>query len=41
MYTHEEAVDVDGVTVLKGARYINGKTLSFGPITDKQILTAG
>ncbi|WP_223517083.1 hypothetical protein [Pseudomonas sp. GL-B-19] len=41
MYTQEEVVIVDGVAVLKGARYINGKTLSFGPITDKQVLTAG
>lgn len=41
MYTQEDRVVIDGVEVLKGARYINGKTLSFGPITGKQVLTAG
>ena len=41
MYTQEDRVVIDGVEVLKGARYINGKTLIFGSITDKQVLTAG
>jgi hypothetical protein len=41
MYTQEEIVFVDGEEVLKGARYVSGKTLSFGPITDKQVHTAG
>jgi hypothetical protein len=26
--------------LLEGVRYINGKTLSFGPITPEQVLTA-
>lgn len=41
MYTQEESVVIDGVKMLKGVRYINGKALSFGPITDNQVLTAG
>ena len=41
MYTQEERVFIEGVEVLKGARYINGKSLSFGPITEKQVLIAG
>lgn len=41
MYTEAEPVEVEGVMVLKGARYINGRTLSFGPITAEQVQTAG
>jgi hypothetical protein len=41
MYTQTDPVFIEGVEVLKGARYINGKTLSFGPITAEQVFTAG
>lgn len=41
MYMQEDRVVIEGVEVLKGVRYIDGKTLCFGPITEKQVLTAG
>lgn len=40
MYTHEDVVEVEGVPMLRGMRYIDGKKLKFGAITDKQVLTA-
>jgi hypothetical protein len=40
MYPQDEVVVIEGMQLLKGAKYINGKTLSFGPITDEQVLTA-
>jgi len=40
MYPQDEVVVIEGKELLKGARYINGKTLSFGPITPEQVLTA-
>nr|WP_315446269.1 hypothetical protein [uncultured Pseudomonas sp.] len=40
MYTQTEFVDIEGVFVLKGSRYINGKALSFGVIAPEQVLTA-
>lgn len=40
MYPQAEVVVVEGKELLKGARYINGKNLGFGPITPEQVLTA-
>jgi hypothetical protein len=40
MYPQDEVVVIEGTELLKGARYINGKELSFGPITPEQVLTA-
>jgi hypothetical protein len=40
MYMQNEVVVIEGTKLLKGARYINGKTLGFGPITPEQVLTA-
>ncbi|MFZ3280130.1 hypothetical protein [Pseudomonas sp.] len=40
MYAHEELVEVDGQQMFRGARYINGKKLSFGEIAPNQVLTA-
>ena len=40
MYAHEDLVEVDGQQMFRGARYINGKQLTFGEITPKQVLTA-
>lgn len=40
MYPQNEVVVIEGKELLKGARYINGKELSFGPITPEQVLTA-
>ena len=40
MYTQTELVEIEGVAVLKGSRYINGKALSFGVIAPEQVLTA-
>ncbi|CAI8834354.1 hypothetical protein [Pseudomonas sp. IT-P395] len=40
MYPQDEVVVIEGTELLKGARYINGKKLSFGPITPEQVLTA-
>lgn len=40
MYPQDEVVVIEGKELLKGARYINGKELSFGPITPEQVLTA-
>lgn len=40
MYMQDEVVVIEGTKLLKGARYINGKKLSFGPITPEQVLIA-
>lgn len=40
MYPQHEVVVIEGTELLKGARYINGKKLVFGPITPEQVLTA-
>jgi hypothetical protein len=40
MYTKDNVVVIEGTRLLEGVRYINGKTLSFGPITPEQVLTA-
>jgi len=40
MYPQHEVVVIEGTELLKGARYINGKELGFGPITPEQVLTA-
>ena len=40
MYPQDEVVVIEGVSVLKGSRYINGKALSFGVIAPEQVLTA-
>ncbi|QXI13596.1 hypothetical protein [Pseudomonas zeae] len=40
MYMQDEVVVIEGMKLLKGARYINGKRLSFGPITAEQVLIA-
>lgn len=40
MYTQDEVVVIEGTEMLKGARYINGKRLSFGPISPEQVLIA-
>ncbi|WP_277761200.1 hypothetical protein [Pseudomonas sp. A34-9] len=40
MYMNEDLVEVEGQKMFRGAKYINGKQLSFGAISPKQILTA-
>jgi hypothetical protein len=39
MYTSEDRVEVDGVQMFRGTRYIRGSKLSVGPIEPEQILT--
>ncbi len=40
MYTEEEVVIIEDLLVLKGTRYLIGKTLRFGPIAPEQVLIA-
>lgn len=40
MYANQDQVEVDGVQMFRGARYVRGWKLNFGPITPAQILTA-
>jgi len=40
MYMQDKVVVIEGTKLLKGARYINGKKLGFGPITPEQVLIA-
>lgn len=40
MQAEEALVDVGGVSVFKGTRYLDNATLTFGPITQSQILIA-
>lgn len=40
MYMHEDFVEVEGQSVLRGVKYVDRNQLAFGSITAKQILTA-
>ncbi|WLH37231.1 hypothetical protein PSH79_07990 [Pseudomonas sp. FP2196] len=40
MYAHEDQVEVEGLQMFRGTRYINSRQLSFGNIAPGQILTA-
>ncbi|KOY01501.1 hypothetical protein [Pseudomonas nunensis] len=41
MYAHEDLVEVDGLQLFRGMRYMKGRELGFGPISSGHILTAG
>lgn len=41
MYAHEDLVEVDGIQMFRGMRYMKARELGFGPISPEQILTAG
>ncbi|WP_192564008.1 hypothetical protein [Pseudomonas gozinkensis] len=41
MQADEDVVDVGGESVFKGTHYLDNATLSFGPITQAQVLVAG
>ncbi|MGW8462325.1 hypothetical protein [Pseudomonas sp. CLCA07] len=40
-YAHEDYVEVEGLRMLRGTRYMIGKALEFGSISEKRIMTAG
>lgn len=40
MYASQEQLEVEGVQMYRGTRYVKGWKLAFGPITSEQILTA-
>lgn len=40
MYASEGWVEIDGLQMFRGTRYVRGWKLNFGPVTPEQILTA-